>query len=73
MSHYNASVPNAAADEGGEAREPTPTEAKQGQLDTVPKQKLNEFKWMRRREDEWNAIARAQHMEETKKYKILDQ
>ena len=57
---------------------PETNEAKQEnqlrrQLDTVPKQKLNEFKWMRRREDEWNAIARAQHMGETNKYNILDQ
>ena len=52
------------------------------QLDTVLKQKrlnanelaeLDEFKWMRRREGEWSAIARAQPMEETKKDKILDQ
>ena len=45
---------------------PQTSEAKQGnqfrrQLDTVPKQKLNEFKWMRRREDEWNAIAMTQY------------
>ena len=48
------------------------------QLDIVLKQKrlnanelaeLDEFKWMRRREDEWKAIARAQQQEETKKYK----
>ena len=48
------------------------------QLDTVLKQKrlnrndlaeLDEFRWMRRREDEWKAIARAQQQEETNKYK----
>ena len=48
------------------------------QLDTVLKQKrlnrnelaeLDEFRWMRRREDEWKAIARAQQQKETKKYK----
>ena len=48
------------------------------QLDTVLKQKrlnrnelaeVDEFRWMRRREDEWKAIARAQQQKETKKYK----
>ena len=42
---------------------------KQKRLNANELAELDEFKWMRRREDEWKAIARAQQQEETKKYK----